>query len=158
MDRLCPQNGEDAGKRRSTRLRRNAPWLKSGLQIQCAAPAARGQKDLLCGCRVDAGRDLSHAEGRTCYHDLGADYFQIEMSQARARKVVKRISKLSWRRADEHGRCCCRSWHICYWHRPPTRRKIRCQTPGLAHPLKRRWMFFQLPKQSARSRQGVPDR
>ena len=37
---LCPKSDESAGKRRSTRLRKGAPWLKTTL-IQCAWAAAR---------------------------------------------------------------------------------------------------------------------
>ncbi|MBL6082763.1 IS110 family transposase [Belnapia sp. T18] len=37
---LCPRNDESAGKRRSTRLRKGAPWLKTAL-IQCAWAASR---------------------------------------------------------------------------------------------------------------------
>jgi transposase len=37
---LCPRNDESAGKRRSTRLRKGAPWLKTML-IQCAWAASR---------------------------------------------------------------------------------------------------------------------
>jgi transposase len=37
---LCPRNDESAGKRRSTRMRKGAPWLKTTL-IQCAWAAAR---------------------------------------------------------------------------------------------------------------------
>src|SRR5215471_16505308 len=37
---LCPRNDESAGKRRSTRLRQGAPWLKAML-VQCAWAAAR---------------------------------------------------------------------------------------------------------------------
>ena len=36
----CPRNDESAGKRRSTRLRKGAPWLKI-LLVQCAQAAAR---------------------------------------------------------------------------------------------------------------------
>src|SRR5580693_1717093 len=39
---LCPRNDESAGKRRSTRMRKGAPWLKTTL-IQCAWAAARDQ-------------------------------------------------------------------------------------------------------------------
>jgi len=39
---LCPKNDESAGKRRSTRLRKGAPWLKTVL-VQCAW-AARNAK------------------------------------------------------------------------------------------------------------------
>src|SRR5205814_3449091 len=37
---LCPRNDESAGKRRSTRLRQGAPWLKTTL-VQAAWSAAR---------------------------------------------------------------------------------------------------------------------
>ena len=37
---LCPRNDESAGKRRSTRLRTGAPWLKATL-VQCGWTAAR---------------------------------------------------------------------------------------------------------------------
>jgi hypothetical protein len=37
---LCPRNDESAGKRRSTRWRKGAPWLKTFL-VQCAQAAAR---------------------------------------------------------------------------------------------------------------------
>jgi transposase len=36
---LCPRNDESAGKRRSRRLRKGAPWLKATL-VQCAVSAA----------------------------------------------------------------------------------------------------------------------
>ena len=42
---LCPRNDESAGKRRSTRLRKGAPWLKAML-IQCAWAAARSKGNL----------------------------------------------------------------------------------------------------------------
>jgi transposase len=37
---LVPRNDESAGKRRSTRLRKGAPWLKTTL-VQCAWAASR---------------------------------------------------------------------------------------------------------------------
>jgi transposase len=37
---LCPRNDETAGKRRSTRLRKGAPWLKTTL-VQAAWAASR---------------------------------------------------------------------------------------------------------------------
>ena len=39
---LCPSQNESAGKRRSSRLRKGAPWLKT-LLIQCAWAASRKQ-------------------------------------------------------------------------------------------------------------------
>jgi transposase len=37
---MCPRSDESAGKRRSTRLRYGAPWLKT-LRVQCAGAAIR---------------------------------------------------------------------------------------------------------------------
>jgi transposase len=37
---LCPRDDESAGKRRSNRLRKGAPWLKTTL-VQCAWAGAR---------------------------------------------------------------------------------------------------------------------
>jgi transposase len=37
---LCPKNDESAGKRRSTRMKKGAPWLKTTL-VQCAWAATR---------------------------------------------------------------------------------------------------------------------
>src|SRR5262245_45443555 len=39
---LCPRSDESAGKRRSNRLRKGAPWLKTTL-VQCAWPTRHKQ-------------------------------------------------------------------------------------------------------------------
>jgi len=43
---LCPRNDESAGKRRSTRIRHGAPWLKTTL-VQCAWAAIRKKDSYL---------------------------------------------------------------------------------------------------------------
>src|SRR3712207_3408499 len=43
---LCPRSDESAGKRRSTRLRKGAPWLKTTL-VQCAWAASRQKASYL---------------------------------------------------------------------------------------------------------------
>src|SRR6185295_12614612 len=43
---LCPRSDESAGKRRSTRLRQGAPWLKETL-VQAAWSAARCKRGYL---------------------------------------------------------------------------------------------------------------
>jgi transposase len=54
---LCPKNDESAGKRRSTRMRKGAPWLKTTL-MQCAWAAARKKASYLqaqfIACAPDA--------------------------------------------------------------------------------------------------------
>src|SRR5262249_59452671 len=37
---ICPRSDESAGKRRSSRIRKGSPWLKTAL-VQCAHSAAR---------------------------------------------------------------------------------------------------------------------
>ena len=76
---LCPGQNESAGKRKSSRLRKGAPWLKT-LLVQCAWAAVkkkdsyykaqfnrlksrrRPQESDLRGGRLDAHGDLSHPE------------------------------------------------------------------------------------------------
>jgi hypothetical protein len=76
---LCPKNDQSAGKRRSTRMRKGAPWLKTTL-VQCAWAAARkkasylqaqfhrlrsrrlGKKGDWCCRRFDPDGCLSHVE------------------------------------------------------------------------------------------------
>ena len=85
---LCPKNDESAGKRRSTRMRKGAPWLKTTL-IQCAVAAARTKGSYLQAqfYRVQSRRGGKKAIGAvaasiltaayhmlkngTCYQDLG---------------------------------------------------------------------------------------
>ena len=43
---ICPRNDESAGKRRSTRMRKGAPWLKTTL-VQCAWAAAKKKDSYL---------------------------------------------------------------------------------------------------------------
>jgi transposase len=43
---LCPCNDESAGKRRSTRMKKGAPWLKTTL-VQCAWAASRKKNSYL---------------------------------------------------------------------------------------------------------------
>jgi transposase len=52
---LCPTNNESAGKRRSTRLRKGAPWLKTTL-VQTAWYATRAKKGTAKEREEAAGR------------------------------------------------------------------------------------------------------
>jgi len=110
---LCPRNDESAGKRRSTRLRKGAPWLKATL-VQCAVAASRkkasylraqyrrlsqrrGPKKAYCAVAASILTAIFHmlTDG-TFYHDLGADYFLTETPHAQARKLAQRISRLGF--------------------------------------------------------------
>jgi len=89
---LCPKNDESAGKRRPTRMRKGAAWLKTTL-VQCAAAAARKKASYLQAQfhRLRARRGARKAIGALAasiltiayhmlisgelYHDLGPDHF-----------------------------------------------------------------------------------
>jgi hypothetical protein len=78
---ICPRSDESAGKRRSTRIRKGSPWLKTTL-VQCAWAATRKkgsylqaqylphqssprpQEGYCCRCGFDPHGHLSHAQGR----------------------------------------------------------------------------------------------
>jgi transposase len=111
---LCPRNDESAGKRRSTRLRKGAPWLKATL-VQCAVAGARkktsylnalhrrlrqrrGPKKANCAVAAAMLTAIFHMlRDGTFYHDLGADYFQTGTQEAQARKLAQRITKLGFK-------------------------------------------------------------
>ena len=89
---LCPGNDESAGKRRSTRLRKGAPWLKTTL-VQCAWSASRkkasytqaqfhrlrarrGAKKAVCAVAASILTAAYHMlKDGTQYRDLGPDHF-----------------------------------------------------------------------------------
>jgi transposase len=64
---LCPSQNESAGKRKQTRLRKGAPWLKTML-VQCAWAAKRATNSYWpssSACRPDAARKKRSAPWRT---------------------------------------------------------------------------------------------
>jgi transposase len=110
---LCPRNDESAGKRRTTRLRHGAPWLKAVL-VQAAWGAVR-KKD--CYLRAQFFRLKSRRGPKKAiiavaasiltaayyimrdeipYQDLGPDYFdRIERNQ-RAVRLVRKLHSLGY--------------------------------------------------------------
>ena len=110
---LCPRNDESAGKRRSTRLRKGAPWLKTTL-IQCAVSGVkkkgsylnaqfnrlrqrRGPKKALCAVAASILTAIYHMlRDGTPYHDLGADHVQKNTLHDQARKLAQRIGRLGF--------------------------------------------------------------
>jgi hypothetical protein len=110
---LCPRNDESAGKRRSTRLRHGAPWLKTTL-VQCAWAATRkkasylqaqfprlrhrrGPKKAICAVAASILTAAYHMlrEG-TFYHDLGADHFRRTAPETAAARLAAQINKLGF--------------------------------------------------------------
>lgn len=110
---LCPGNDESAGKRRSTRMRKGAPWLKTTL-IQCAWAAARTKASYLAAQfhRLRARRGPKKAVGAvaasiltaayhmiadgTFYQDLGADHFERRAKPNQIKRLVAKIQSLGY--------------------------------------------------------------
>jgi transposase len=110
---LVPRLDESAGKRRSTRVRKGAPWLKPVL-VQCAWAAARkknsyfqaqflrlkarcGPKKAVVAVAASLLATAYHmlADG-TCYQDLGADHFARRDPARIVAKLANRIRSLGY--------------------------------------------------------------
>lgn len=111
---LCPKMDESAGKRRSTRIRKGAPWLKTTL-ITAAWAAARKKTGYLRAQfgRLKARRGAKKAivavaasmlqaiyymlrDGST-YRDLGSAYFDNRDKARMAHRLTKRLTDLGYR-------------------------------------------------------------
>jgi transposase len=110
---LCPRNDESAGKRRSTRIRKGAPWLKTTL-VQCAWAAMRSKDTYLRAQyhRIRARRGpkkaaiaVSASILTAAYHmlrtgveyrDLGPDHFSHLDKARQVSKLVRRLSALGY--------------------------------------------------------------
>ena len=110
---LCPRNDESAGKRRSTRLRKGAPWLKT-LLIQCAwaarrktgsylqaqfhrLRARRGAKKAICAVAASILTAAYHMlKDGTDYDDLGPNHFHKRSKEVQTRRLVRRLADLGY--------------------------------------------------------------
>jgi transposase len=110
---LCPRNDESAGKRRSTRLRHGAPWLKTAL-VQCAWAAARkrggylraqfqrlrqrrGPKKAICAVAASILTAAWHMlRNGAPWRDLGADHFHNRAPEQQAQRLARQITKLGF--------------------------------------------------------------
>jgi transposase len=110
---LVPRNDESAGKRRSTRLRKGAPWLKTTL-VQCAWAASRkkesyfkaqfhrlragrGPKKAICAVAASLLTAVYHMlKDGTLYRDLGPNHFDHRSKQRQARRLLKRLTDLGY--------------------------------------------------------------
>lgn len=108
---LCPRNDESAGKRRSTRLRTGAPWLKTVL-VQAAWAASRtknsyfksqfhrishrrGPKKAVVAVAASILTAAYHMLHRgVLYEDLGPDHFDRRDKAKIARRLVRRLQEL----------------------------------------------------------------
>ena len=110
---LCPKNDESAGKRRSTRMRKGASWLKTAL-IQSAWAASRRQDSYLQAQfrwlrrkRGDkkaigavAASILTAAyhmlRNGTLYEDLGAHHFERRAKPTQIKRLLAKIADLGY--------------------------------------------------------------
>jgi transposase len=110
---LCPRNDESAGKRRSTRLRKGAPWLKTML-IQCAWAAKRkkdsylqaqflrlrgrrGPQKAICAVAASILTAAYHMlKNGTLYQDLGAEHFIRRSKTTHTQRLIKRLEHLGY--------------------------------------------------------------
>jgi transposase len=110
---LCPRNDESAGKRRSSRLRKGAQWLKTTL-VQCAWAAKnkkasylqaqflrlrsrRGPQKAICAVAASILTAVYHMlKDGTLYHDLGPDHFSRRSKTTHTQRLVRRLEHLGY--------------------------------------------------------------
>jgi transposase len=110
---ICPRNDESAGKRRSNRLRKGAPWLKTML-VQCSwaaikkkgsyvqaqyhrIKARRGPKKAIIAVAASILTSVYHMlKDGTMYHDLGANHFNRRSTDRQKTRLVKRLADLGY--------------------------------------------------------------
>ena len=110
---MCPRNDESAGKRRSNRLRKGAPWLKTTL-VQCAWAAVkkkdsylqaqfyrirarRGPKKAIMAVAASILTAVYHMlKDGTMYRDLGGGHFDRQSKDQQKSRLVKRLLDLGY--------------------------------------------------------------
>ena len=110
---LCPKNDESAGKRRSTRMRKGAPWLKTALMQSAWAASRRKDSYLQAQFRwLRRKRGDKKAIGAvaasiltaayhmllngTLYRDPGADHFQRRAKPNQIKQLLAKIANLGY--------------------------------------------------------------
>ena len=108
---LCPRNDESAGKRRSTRVRKGAPWLKTALVTAAWAAvrvkdsylqaqfhrlrSRRGAKKAILAVAASMLTAAYHMlKNGLEYHDLGADHFTRRDRSKAIQRLVRRLNDL----------------------------------------------------------------
>jgi transposase len=105
---ICPRNDESAGKRRSNRIRKGSPWLKTTL-VQCAWAAARTKGSYLQAQfhRIRSRRGVKKAIVAVAasiltaiYHmlkdGLGPNHFDSRSKERQKNRLVKRLADLGY--------------------------------------------------------------
>ena len=110
---ICPRSDESAGKRRSTRIRKGSPWLKTTL-VQSAHSAVRMKGTYFQALfhRIRSRRGVKKAivavaasiltaiyrmlkDGRM-YQDLGPNHFDARNKERQKNRLVKRLADLGY--------------------------------------------------------------
>jgi transposase len=110
---ICPRSDESAGKRRSTRIRKGSPWLKTTL-VQCAWAAVRKKDSYLHAQfhRIRARRGPKKAivavaasiltaiyhmlKDGTMYQDLGPNHFDARAKERQKNRLIKRLADMGY--------------------------------------------------------------
>jgi len=110
---LCPRLDESAGRKRSRKLRKGAPWLKPVL-VQAALAAKKVKNSSLCARYISLKPRLGHKKAiiavaaamlriaycmlkdGTFYQDLGPDYRRRRNPERAALNLAKRIRSLGY--------------------------------------------------------------
>jgi transposase len=110
---MCPGQNESAGKRKRTRLRKGAPWLKTML-VQCAWAAKRkkdsyykaqffrlqskrGPQKAICAVAASLLTAIYHMlKDGTLHQDLGAGHFDQRAPHLKVKRLVNQITKLGF--------------------------------------------------------------
>jgi transposase len=111
---LCPAQNESAGKRKASKLRKGAPWLKTML-VQCAWAAKnqknsyykalfhrltsrRGPQKAICAVAASLLTTIYHMlKDGTQYQDLGAAHFDRRPVEIKTRRLVAQLAKLGFK-------------------------------------------------------------
>jgi transposase len=110
---LCPKLDESAGKHRSTRIRKGAPWLKTTLVSAAWAAiktkgsylqaqfqrlrARRGPKKAIIAVAASMLTAAYHIlRDAVAYKDLGAEYFNRRNKEYSAKRLQKRLEALGF--------------------------------------------------------------
>jgi transposase len=110
---ICPRSDESAGKRRSTRIRKGSPWLKTTL-VQCAWAATRkkgsylqaqyyrlrarrGPKKAIVAVAASILTAIYHMlKDGTMYQDLGPNHFDAHAKERQKNRFLKRLADLGY--------------------------------------------------------------
>lgn len=110
---MCPGQNESAGKRKRSRLRKGAPWLKVAL-VQTAWAAKRkkdsyyraqffrlasrrGPQKAICAVAASILTAIYHMlRDGVVHQDLGIDHFERRPAEAKTKRLVAQLGKLGY--------------------------------------------------------------